>query len=102
MVVFDLARRRFIPTPIDVSRDGEQVFLICYGTGWRGRSSKAPIKAMIGGTQVDALYIGPQGEMAGLDQLNVRLPRSLAGRGEVDLTLTVSDWQSNPVKIRIK
>jgi len=102
MVVFDLARRRFIPTPIDVSRDDEQVFLICYGTGWRGRSPKAPIKVMIGDTQVDALYVGPQGEMAGLDQLNVRLPRSLAGRGEVDLTLTVSDWQSNPVKIRIK
>ncbi|MGH9833231.1 MAG: YCF48-related protein, partial [Blastocatellia bacterium] len=102
MVAFDLGRRRFVPTPIDVSRDDEQVFLICYGTGWRGRSSKAPIKAMIGDTQVDALYVGPQGEMAGLDQLNVRLPKSLAGRGEVDLTLTVSDWQSNPVKIRIK
>jgi uncharacterized protein (TIGR03437 family) len=101
-VIFDPALKRFAPAPIDVSKEDEQVFLICYGTGWRGRSPKAPIKVMIGDTQVDALYAGPQGEMVGLDQLNLRLPKSLAGRGEVDLTLTISDWQSNPVKIRIK
>jgi len=32
---------------------------------------------------VPADYAGPQGEFAGVDQMNVRLPRSLNGSGDV-------------------
>lgn len=45
---------------------------------------------------------GPQGSYAGLDQVNVVLPRSLAGRGEVDVLLTVDGRAANPAKINIK
>ncbi|MCW5968830.1 MAG: hypothetical protein KIT57_09970 [Blastocatellales bacterium] len=34
-----------------------------------------------GGTNLEALYAGPQGVFVGLDQINALLPRSLAGRG---------------------
>jgi uncharacterized protein (TIGR03437 family) len=37
-----------------------------------------------------------------LDQVNLRLPRSLAGRGEVELALTVDGREANRVKVQIK
>ncbi|MFM8395532.1 MAG: hypothetical protein ACKOB4_16585, partial [Acidobacteriota bacterium] len=47
------------------------------------------------------VYAGAQGDYAGLDQLNVRIPRELAGRGEVDLNLSVGGVSANPVRIRM-
>ncbi|MBL8168727.1 MAG: hypothetical protein JNJ50_11265, partial [Acidobacteria bacterium] len=38
----------------------------------------------------------------GLDQINVPLPRSLAGRGEVDVVMTVDGVAANTIRIRIK
>jgi uncharacterized protein (TIGR03437 family) len=46
-------------------------------------------------------YVGPQPDTPGLDQLNVKLPRSLAGVGEVDVVLTVDGKPSNTVRIRL-
>lgn len=34
--------------------------------------------------------------------MNVRVPRELAGRGEVDLIVTVNGKQANPVRIHIR
>jgi hypothetical protein len=45
---------------------------------------------------------GAQGDFAGLDQVNIQIPRSLAGRGEVDLILTVDGVAANVVRISIK
>ena len=39
---------------------------------------------------------------AGLDQVNLLLPRSLAGRGDVDVALTVDGKAANIVRINIK
>ena len=40
----------------------------------------------------------PQGQFEGLDQLNIGpLPRSLAGRGEVEIVVTVDGKQANVV-----
>ncbi len=38
--------------------------------------------AKIGGVDAQVVFAGPQGEFAGLDQVNLRLPDGLAGRGE--------------------
>ena len=38
----------------------------------------------------------------GVDQVNVLVPGSLAGRGEVDVLLTVDAQMANPVRINIK
>jgi len=40
--------------------------------------------------------------VCGLDQLNLIVPRSLAGRGEVDVVLTVDGRTANTVKVNIK
>lgn len=99
---FDQAQQRFTAAPIDVSDPAEQVFLLLYGTGLRGRSQLAAVNAQIGGENVAALYAGAQGDFAGLDQINLRLPATLSGRGEVDVLLTVDGRSANTVKINIK
>ena len=44
-----------------------------------------------------------QGESPGLDQVNIGpLPRSLAGRGELDIVLTVDGRAANTVTVRVR
>jgi len=99
---FDQAQNRFVSVPIDPGPADDQVFLILFGTGIRNRSALTAVTASIGGVSSEALFAGPQGEFVGLDQLNLRLPRSLAGRGEVDITLTVDGQTANLVRINIR
>jgi uncharacterized protein (TIGR03437 family) len=42
---------------------------------------------------------GPQPQFAGLDQLNVKIPHELAGRGEVDVVVTVDGQTANVVRV---
>jgi uncharacterized protein (TIGR03437 family) len=48
------------------------------------------------------LFAGAQGTLAGLDQVNVQLPRSLAGRGEVDVVLMADGKTANVVRVNFK
>lgn len=75
---------------------------VLLATGLRSRSSLGSVIVNIGGTRTDALYAGAQGSFVGLDQLNVLLPRSLAGRGEVDLSVTVDGQEANKLRVVIK
>lgn len=52
--------------------------------------------------ETELLYAGPQGGFVGLDQLNLRLPGALIGRGEVDLVLTVDGKTANTTRIVIR
>ncbi|MFN0107664.1 MAG: SMP-30/gluconolactonase/LRE family protein [Blastocatellia bacterium] len=99
---FDSATGRFVSVPIDLGAATDQVFLLAYGTGIRGRSALSAVTVTIGGTAVPVDYAGQQGDFVGLDQLNIRLLPNLAGRGEVDLTLTMDSVVSNIVRINIK
>ena len=49
-----------------------------------------------------AIYAGAQGDFVGLDQVNVRLSNALAGRGEIDVVLTVNPKAANTVRINVK
>lgn len=66
--------------PIDLGPETDEVYLVLYGTGWRNRASLDSVKVYIfaGYYTCPVQYAGPQSEFAGLDQLNVLLPRSLA------------------------
>ncbi|MDQ3014035.1 MAG: hypothetical protein M3X11_25440 [Acidobacteriota bacterium] len=55
-----------------------------------------------GGIDAPVSFAGAIAGFAGLDQINARLPRSLVGRGEVDVVLTVDGQAANTVKINIK
>ena len=75
-------------------------FVMLFVTGVRFASSLPSLN--IGGTTVTPSFAGAQGIFVSLDQVNFQIPASLAGRGEVDLTMTVDGKTSNVVKIRIK
>jgi uncharacterized protein (TIGR03437 family) len=102
VVQFDSASGRFVTRPLDLGPDGEQVFLVLYGTGIRFRSSLTGVTARIGGENAPVSYAGSQTDFLGLDQCNVLIPRTLAGRGEVEVALTVDGKIANAVSVRIK
>ncbi|QQS45474.1 MAG: DUF11 domain-containing protein [Acidobacteriota bacterium] len=100
--MFDPNLNRFVSVPIDLGSGDDRVFLVLYGTGIRLRTSESNVRASIGGLDLPVLYAGPQGVFAGLDQINVELPRALAGLGEVDIILTVDGVVTNAARINIQ
>ena len=101
-IQFDFGLSRYVTLPIDVSVPNDQVFLLLFGTGFRYRQSLAGVSVTIGGVPVDVWYAGAQGGFYGLDQLNLLLPQTLAGRGELDVVLKVDGRTANTVRIRVK
>jgi uncharacterized protein (TIGR03437 family) len=99
---FDAAQNRFVSAPIDLGPEGEQVFLILFGTGVRFRSNLSAVSLKIGGADSEVSFAGPQGGFVGLDQINGRIPRSLIGRGEVDVVLMVDGITPNTVRVNIR
>jgi uncharacterized protein (TIGR03437 family) len=90
------------PAPINMGPSTDQIFLELYGTGIRGASSLSAVTATIGGEGALVEYMGAAPGFFGLDQINVRVPRSLAGRGLVDLQLTVDGKQANTVQLDLR
>lgn len=99
---YDQATGAFKAKPIDLTVPGEQVYLIFYGTGFRYRTSLSTVSLDLGGVYGDPMYAGPTPGFLGLDQVNVLVPKSLAGRGEVDVVLTVDGKKANTVKLMFK
>jgi uncharacterized protein (TIGR03437 family) len=99
---FDSAQNRFVAEPIELGAADDQVFLVLFGTGLQNRTALENVRVYIGGVKAEALYAGEQPSFAGLDQVNARLPRSLVGRGEVDVLVTVDGKIANPVELEIK
>jgi len=89
-----------VASPVELGSDAAQAFLTLFGTGIRGRSALAAVNVKIGGVDAQALYAGPQGEFAGLDQVNVKLPANLGG--ETQVILTVDGRTANPVGVNIR
>ncbi|MBI1764252.1 MAG: N-acetylmuramoyl-L-alanine amidase [Acidobacteria bacterium] len=102
VAVFDQTQNKFVATPIDVSNPNEQVFLIAFGSGFRNRTALAAVAAQVGGELAPVLFAGAVEGLVGLDQLNVRLPGKLVGRGEVDFLLQVDGKTADTLQIRIK
>ncbi len=84
--------------PIDLGA-ADQVYLDLFGTGLRGAVS---VTAQIGGQILPVAYAGPQNTFPGLDQVVVLLPRSLAGDGEIDLTVFADGQPANAVRVNLK
>jgi uncharacterized protein (TIGR03437 family) len=104
---FDSAQNQFTPTPIDLGAETDRVYLVLFGTGVRNHSGLENMEAVFSragvSTAIRPVYAGAQGDFVGLDQINVLLPRSLAGRGELSLYLSVSgEPDSNFVTVNFK
>lgn len=98
---FDQTLNRFVPAPIDLGAATDQVFLVIFGTGLRGANLE-DVDGRIGEFIAEALFIGPQPDFTGLDQINLRVPRRLAGKGEVAVDLLIDDQKANSVVIAFK
>jgi len=102
VIRFDATQNKFVSAPIDLGPETDQVFLILFGTGTRFRSSLSNVSARIGGVDAPVSFVGAQGDFVGLDQINLQMPRSLIGRGEVEIRLTADGQQANPVTVRVR
>lgn len=74
---------------IDLGPPTDQVFLVLFGTGLRGRTAQSAVTVTIGGENAEVTFASAQPDYVGLDQVNAKLPRTLAGRGSVTLVVTV-------------
>jgi uncharacterized protein (TIGR03437 family) len=75
---------------------GSPTFLALFATGLN--TSAAPT-VTVGGVSVQVVFSGAAPCCAGLEQINVVLPSSLAGAGRVPVTLTSNGQTSNTVQI---
>ncbi len=87
---------------IDLDPPTDNVFLLLFATGVRGRGNPLNASANIGGVTLPVDYAGAQNEFVGLDQINIQLPPSLKGKGEVDVVLMIDGVTLNTVRVRIK
>ena len=99
-VDFDPAQNKFVPRMLEFGQD--DLFLILFGSGVRFRNLTAPAVATLGNQFSIATYAGPQGPLIGLDQINLPLPRGLAGMGEITVIVSVDGRNTNDVRVAFK
>ena len=85
-------------TPISLGDSGD-VYLVLYGSG---RGNVATATSTVGGLAAAVAYAGVQGTYSGLDQYNILIPRSLAGKGKVEVILNVGGRVTNSVNVTIQ
>jgi uncharacterized protein (TIGR03437 family) len=76
-------------------------YLVLYGTGLRRRSGMANVRLTIGGVETEVSFLGAHPSLAGLDQINIKLPQELRGRGNVDVIVTIDGRTANTVGVNI-
>lgn len=87
-----------IPALVEFGSDSDEVFLVLFGTGFRGMAGKPAVS--IGGIAVEVDFAGPHSVFVGLDQINVKVPRSLHGAGEVVIRMQHGNLETNPLFVR--
>ncbi len=90
----------FSANPINMGSGSDQVFLVLFGTGI-APAGAAGVTVTVGGASVPVAYAGSSG-YAGVDQVNVQLPASLAGKGNVPVQLTAGGASANTVTVTIQ
>lgn len=89
------------PLEIDLGGPEDRTYLLLFGTGIRF-AGQDRLSVRANGVELPVLGYAAQSEYAGLDQVNVELPRTLAGAGVTELQLAIGEKLANPVVINIK
>lgn len=99
---FDTANGQFKTIAIDLnSAAGDQVFLVFFLSGLRN-ADPAQVRVILGGDEFAPVFAGAVPGAPGLDQINLALPRELAGKGVLNLVVRVPNARpSNPARIEI-
>jgi uncharacterized protein (TIGR03437 family) len=99
---FDPVGQKFGPRPIDLERGDELVFLILYLTGARGIVDASETRILIGGAEYIPDFVGVAPGFLGLEQINMRLPRSLpTGLLQVSFVYLADGRAANACEIEI-
>ena len=93
------AARSCLAAPMSLGGAGDTLYVELYGTGIRGA---AAVQCFVGGQSVPVLYAGAVAAYAGLDQVNISIPRSLAGAGDVRVYLVADGAMSNAVGLKVQ
>jgi uncharacterized protein (TIGR03437 family) len=102
IATWDAAQNKIVPVPIDMGEAGEELYLVLYGTGIRSRIDLISVRATVNGEDTEVLYADTQGYFVGVDQINLKLNRKLAGKGDVDVKLLVEGKVVNTVRINLR
>ncbi len=94
------AQGSYSAAPINMGSATDKVYLTIYATGVQA-AGLANVTVTVNGGSTPVLYAGSAG-YAGVDQVNVQLPASLAGSGTVALQLTAAGISANTVQIAIQ
>jgi uncharacterized protein (TIGR03437 family) len=97
VATYDEARGQYVAAPISFT-SGYKLVLVLFGTGF-DNATTSNTTVTVGSTTVTIDYIGPQSQYPGEDQINVELPNSLTGSGDVAVQVTVNGIAANPVSI---
>lgn len=96
--------------PIDPGTAARPTWLMLFATGLRNVAAANPndangvaesVMVTINGVPANVTFAGPAPGFDGLDQINVIIPPSLAGAGQVTVRVTVGGQTANPVTFRI-
>ena len=102
VAVYNQAQSRFVDKPIDFGPETDNIVLVIFATGVRGRTSVNNVKALLSGQELPVDFAGPQGSFVGLDQINIPIPRTFKGKGEVSMILRVDSRDSNTVTVNFQ
>lgn len=91
-----------VPLPLDLGPETDRLYLALFGTGLRHLAQPRDLALRIGGVPAEVAFVGAQGGFLGLDQVNVRVPRTLLGRGEAAIIFSIAGRSSTPVTINVK
>lgn len=100
---FNATSGRMVTKPVDISPTTDTIYLVLFTTGLRYFDPPASenVKVLIGGILVAPDSVTKLG-LVGVDQVNVRIPRDLIGRGVVNVSVSVEGFSSsNLVEIEI-
>ncbi len=100
--VFQCSASGCASVPMDLGAPTDILVVELYGTGLRGRTSLSNVAAEIGGVPATVAYAGAQLQFPGVDQVNLYVPRTLVGAGEVPVVLTVDGITANVVTVNLK
>jgi uncharacterized protein (TIGR03437 family) len=87
-----------VPALVAFGNANEQVFLELYGTGFRNLPGYPT--ATVNGFPVNVTYMGAHGQFAGLDQINLQIPRWMQGMGLAELELQANGESANKLQVR--
>ena len=100
LIAADPTTGQMAPVPVDPGSPSDQLYLSLYGSGFANVNAQAVGLASVSHSveSLPVLYAGPQGQIAGLDQINIGISGLMNGQPYLDLLLLANISADYPVK----